>query len=269
MVQYIDQELRDLFDGGALFEQVSGIEGEVFRSLENRRTVCFERAGERYFAKTHFGIGWREIVKNLSQFRLPVLGAENEFRALNALSRLGIDSLQPVAYFSEGLNPARRRSCIVTRSLENTASLEDLFESRSLSTAQKRILIPKLAEIARRMHANGINHRDFYLCHFLLDVTQSELSPFLIDLHRAQIRKRTPLRWRVKDVGGLFFSSFDYGITCRDVYRFMTHYSGKPLRETLDTDGEFWKAVYGRARQLYKQDHSDIPAWVKQMEARS
>ena len=81
------------------------------------------------------------------------------------------------------------------------------------------------------MHANGINHRDFYICHFLLDVSADvyrqspqALRLSLIDLHRVQLRKRTPSRWVVKDIGGLYFSSMRIGLTRRDLYRFMKVY---------------------------------------------
>lgn len=264
-MQFIAQELENLFDAEHLFDEVSQAEGEVFRALENRRTVLIERDGQRYFAKSHFGVGWLEIVKNLCQLRLPVLGAENEFLALNALARIGIDSLQPVVYCSEGRNPAKRRSCIVTRALENMASLEELFQADRVTPADKRNLIPRLAAIARQLHDNGINHRDFYLCHFLLDTSDNDLRPFLIDLHRAQIRKNTPFRWQVKDIGGLFFSSFDFRLTQRDIYRFMKCYTNKSLRETLADDAPFWRAVFVRARRLYLQDHDSLPDWVSKM----
>ncbi|HAK53156.1 MAG TPA: lipopolysaccharide core heptose(I) kinase RfaP [Gammaproteobacteria bacterium] len=264
--QYIDQRFHHLFSDDQLFEQVSQFDGKVFRSLENRRTVRIEKGGERFFAKTHFGVGWMEIIKNLCQLRWPVLGAANEFRALNELQRLGIDTLTPVVYFSEGINPARRQSCIVTRALENTKSLEELFEANKVSLRLKRALIPRLAKVGREMHDNGINHRDFYLCHFLIPMEQSDPKPFLIDLHRAQVRKKTPRRWRVKDVGGLFFSGFDYNITRRDVFRFIKSYSGKTLRQTLQEDKEFWREVFQRATKLYFQDHQSLPAWVRAME---
>ena len=58
---------------------------------------------------------------------------------------------------------------------------------------------------ARRMHDAGINHRDFYICHFHLDelsLQEQETRCYLIDLHRAQIRERTPRRWRIRTLPG-------------------------------------------------------------------
>lgn len=84
------------------------------------------------------------------------------------------------------------------------------------------------------MHAAGINHRDCYICHFLLHLPftgrEDELKISVIDLHRAQIRSKVPRRWRDKDLIGLYFSSMNIGLTQRDIWRFMKVYFGMPLR---------------------------------------
>jgi hypothetical protein len=78
---------------------------------------------------------------------------------------------------------------------------------------------------------------------------------FLIDLHRMQLRRQTPMRWKVKDIAGLYFSSMDIGLTQRDLLRFMVAYRGKSLRDTLKEDA-FWNAVLKRGRSLYKSEQS-------------
>jgi len=116
------------------------------------------------------------------------------------------------------------------------------------------------------MHENGLNHRDYYLCHFLLDrsagamkdtVSLPRLS--LIDLHRVQIRKHTPSRWIVKDIGGLWFSAMRTGLTRRDLYRFMKLYKNKSLRDTLQDDGKFWSRCRLRAYSLYHSFYNELP----------
>ena len=163
---YIDPEFSHLFNGQNLFDQTTKFDGKLFRSLENRRTTRVEKDGQRFFVKCHFGVGWREIFKNLFQLRWPVIGAGNEFKALIKLKLLGVSSLTPVLFVSEGLNPAYQRSCIITKALEGTKSLEDMFESQDVAFPLKCSLARKLGLIARKLHENGINHRDFYLCHF-------------------------------------------------------------------------------------------------------
>ncbi len=259
-MNFVNHELTDTLREDTFFEDAQKLRGEVFREVESRRTLRFQVGPRNYFAKIHFGVGWAEILKNLFQFRLPVVGAENELKAINKLTELGVDTLTPVAYMREGRNPAKIRSCIVTQALENTKSLEELALEGGIDSKLRRKLVNRLASIARTMHSQGINHRDFYICHFLMELKQSgepteEPRLFLIDLHRAQIREQTPQRWREKDISGLLFSSIDAGITKTDMLRFIKIYSGKPVRLALEQDRDFWKAVRKRAEKLYIRDH--------------
>jgi hypothetical protein len=119
-----------------------------------------------------------------------------------------------------------------------------------------------VAKIASTLHRSGINHRDFYICHFLLDtsigiekINDSNIKLSLIDLHRAQIRRLTPKRWIIKDLSGLYFSSKDVGLTQRDLFRFMKAYKAQTLRDTLESEKLFWQKVRERGEQLYS-DHS-------------
>lgn len=240
---------------------------DIFRDKEGRRTLRFQINEQSFFLKYHRGVGWREIFKNLVQLRAPVLGARNEYEAATALKAAGIDTLTPLAYGSRGCNPATQESFLITTDLADTTSLEDVCRQwRGAPPAfhLKRALVNKVAAITKAMHAAGINHRDFYLCHFLLEngaeakIKNSEdFYCYLIDLHRCQIRKRVPLRWLEKDLGGLLYSSLDIGLTRRDCFRFLKVYTGKPLRETLRDP--LWQRTWANARNLYEKDF-DKPA---------
>jgi len=238
---------------------------DVYRNKEGRKTLRFEQGGRSFFLKLHSGVGWVEIVKNLLQGRLPVVGAANEYHAVQALERIGVDTLSVAAYTSTGRNPAAIKSLIVTDDLVGTVSLEDYCANWAAAPPDPRVrmrLILKLADSARRMHGAGINHRDFYLCHFHLDESSLAEQPprcYLIDLHRAQIRGRTPRRWRVKDLAGLYFSAMDCGLTRRDLLRFMHHYSEGGLRRALGENARLWRQVERRARQLYRKGHGTEP----------
>jgi heptose I phosphotransferase len=254
------------------FDYIMQLDGEHFRELENRHTLRFSLADKRYFLKAHYGVGWQEILKNLLQLRQPVLGARNEWRAIQRLQALGVDTMTLAGYGERGRSPATRQSFVITEALENTVSLEDYcapWEAKVLTPAEirlKRALIRRVAGIARTLHANGINHRDFYICHFLLDCSADVLNQSpeslrlsLIDLHRVQLRRRTPGRWVVKDIGGLYFSAMRIGLTRRDLYRFMTEYRRKTLRATLEEDGRFWNRCRQRAFALYRSYYSERP----------
>jgi hypothetical protein len=273
MIELEAEFSAQLPSGVDAFDYIMQLDGEMFRDIDSRRTLRFSLNGRRYFLKAHYGVGWKEIVKNLLQFRLPVLGARNEWRAIQRLQQLDVDTMTLVGYGERGLNPARRQSFVITEALEETISLEDFcadWEKHPPTTKVelgfKRALINKLAEVSRRMHENGLNHRDYYLCHFLLDRSDEAMKDpaslprlSLIDLHRVQIRKRTPLRWVVKDIGGLYFSSMRIGLTRRDLYRFMTVYKNKCLRDTLQDDGKFWSRCRLRAYSLYHSFYHELP----------
>ncbi|MEL7557408.1 lipopolysaccharide core heptose(I) kinase RfaP [Stutzerimonas chloritidismutans] len=222
------------------FEAVEQLQGQVYRELEGRRTLRTEVDGRGYFVKIHRGIGWGEIVKNLGTAKLPVLGAGQEWRAIQRLHDVGVPTMTAVAYGERGSNPATQHSFIITEELAPTVSLED-FSANWLeqppSPALKRALIAEVARMAGTMHRAGVNHRDFYICHFLLHtnkpVIANDFKLSVIDLHRAQVRSETPRRWRDKDLAGLYFSALGIGLTQRDTLRFLQVYFQRPLREVL------------------------------------
>ena len=253
----LGDDLRRRLGARHQFRDLMAIDGEVFRAQPGRRTLRFIRHGKSYFIKQHFGVGWREIFKNLLSFRSPVLGARNEYLAAERLKSLGIATVSVAGYGARGFNPATRKSFIVTEDLGDTETLEDLcrdWKKHPPDFRLKRALIARVAGIARKMHANGVNHRDFYLCHFRLGKDEDKNQPlYLIDLHRAQLRERTPRRWVVKDLGGLYFSSMDIGLSKRDLYRFIIAYRGRRLREVFRSETDFWRQVERRAKRLYRQ----------------
>ncbi len=257
MILILKEKIKSFFPPNALlFEQAMALRGEVYRELENRRTQKIILGGNIYFIKQHFGIGWKEIFKNLFQLRLPVISARNEWIAIQRLHSLNIATLDIVGYGSRGYNPARKQSFLITKELPPHTSLEDLckdWKGNPLVFRLKRRLIHEIARIARTMHEHGINHRDFYLCHFLLPEKETANKLYLIDLHRAQVRKKTPKRWMIKDLAGLYFSSKDIGLTKRDYLRFMQAYRNKPLHEVLNKETAFWRKVKQRGDKLYQQ----------------
>ncbi len=265
---YITNELRQALRGEDSFYQMMNIEGKVYREALGRRTLRFTRGEKDYFLKMHTGVGWGEIFKNIIYLRAPVVGALNEWHGVHRLKDLEIDTMTVSAYGIRGRNPATKHSFIVTEALPTETSLEDFcgeWKAHPPKTLKeirlKRWILNKVVETARVIHENGANHRDFYLCHFLLDAhfeADKQVSPesklYLIDLHRIQMRRKTPERWAVKDIAGLYYSSKEIGLTTRDLYRFMTLYRGKPLREIFRTEMSFWRKVVSRGNKLYESE---------------
>ena len=159
------------------FEEVEKLSGELYRSVATRKTIRFEVEGKGYYLKLHHGITYKEFFKNILSLHWPVFGARNEWRAIHKLQEIGVDTMVGVAYGERGFNPIKQTSFIVTEDLSPTISLEDYCENWANNPPPyvvKKALITRVAEMVRKMHESGINHRDCYICHFLLQL------PFLI-----------------------------------------------------------------------------------------
>jgi heptose I phosphotransferase len=249
------------------FDDIILLQGDIYRNQEGRKTLRFAADEKNYFAKIHLGVGWKEIIKNVFQGRWPIFGAKNEWKAIQRLAQLQINTTPLVGYGQRGFNPARLQSFVITEEITDTISLETLANQtikNKISFSFKQSLIKEIARIARILHDNGLNHRDFYICHFLMKISQNPdtsekihasigIEPvlYLIDLHRMLEHRSLPDRWRVKDLAGLYFSSMDCQVTRRDRLRFIQHYTQQSLRTTLKEHCKRWDRVERLAQQLY------------------
>lgn len=257
MTLQLSEPFATLWAGQDPFRQVEQLEGEVFRELEARRTLRTEVEGQGYFVKIHRGVGWGEILKNWLTLKRPVLGADQEWEAIHALTAANVPTMTAVAFGERGVNPANRHSFIITEELAPTISLEDFSQNWTTTPpppALKWALIGEVARMTRRMHQAGVNHRDCYICHFLLHTdkppTPLDFRLSLIDLHRAQIRPKVPRRWRDKDLAGLYFSALNIGLTKRDKLRFLQTYFDRPLRQVLAEEAVLLAMLETKAEQL-------------------
>ena len=246
-----------------VYSRLFALDGTVYRFKDGRKTIRFTHDGKHYFAKLYYGIGWKTLLKYLFQMRLPVLSAQIEWESIQRLNNLGIKTLQLVGYGKRGWNPAKLQSFVITKELGNSISLEDFcrtWPTDPVRPVLKRALITRIAQITRMLHENGMCHRDYYICHFLLDITEGRakldhrrLQLYLIDLHRVKMRRQISLRSRIKDLGALYFSSMDIGLTRRDLMRFIQIYRDQPLRTVLRRENAFWSQVKRRGHSLYRK----------------
>jgi len=260
------EPFKTLWAGRDAFTEVEKLQGQVYRELDARRTLRTEVDGHGFFVKIHRGIGWAEILKNLITAKLPVLGAGQEWLAIQRLQQVGVPTMTAVAYGEKGSNPADQHSFIVTEELAPTVSLEDLSMDWVKQPPQpviKHALIAEVARMTGMMHRAGVNHRDCYICHFLLHTDKplvaDDFKLSVIDLHRAQVRSKIPLRWRNKDLAALYFSALDIGLTQRDKLRFLKGYFQQPLRQILAEEAALLGWLERKAAKLYerKQRYGD------------
>lgn len=283
MTLHLRADIAALWAGRDPFAAAEQLQGDIFRQVKTRRTLRFVAGGKVYFIKIHHGVGWPEILKNLVSGRLPIVSARQEWLAITRLTSLGVPTMSIAGFGERGWNPARRQSFLITDELADTVSLETLcaeWPQHRPAFSFKRRLIEQVAQISRRLHENGVCHRDFYLCHFLLQCqpgagpdphTQPHLS--VIDLHRAMIHNRLGRRWIEKDIAGLYYSSLDIGLTQTDYLRFVRCYTGQPLREALITHAGFLRRVQAKADGIWqrvrrKQEQGKLPTSAADDEGR-
>ena len=254
----LKEPLTTLWKGKDPFVEVEKLQGEVFRALETRKTLRFSLAEKSYFIKIHYGTTLKEVLKNLISFRIPVLGADREWKAIHRLYQLDVDTMKGIGFGQTGANPLTRKSFIITEDLAPTISLEDYcadWEQTPPDFRIKRMLIKRLATMVRKMHRGGVNHRDCYICHFLLHLPfdgddESQLKLSVIDLHRSQIRDKVPQRWRDKDLIGLYFSSSNIGLNKKDILYFLKIYFDAPLRQTLTQEREVLEKAITKSEKI-------------------
>ena len=171
--------------------------GTVYRQVKIDKLKQLPIISKHYFVKLHHGVGLKEIFKNIVQSRLPVFGASNEWQAIFQCMQASILTTPLVCYGKWGYLH-KQRSFIMTRALTQTCTLEDvgdIWKETLPSFNLKRQIIHKLADVVRQFHQQGMNHRDCYVCHFLIpdsvlstNSVIDNLPMYIIDLHRVQIR---------------------------------------------------------------------------------
>lgn len=241
--------------GQDAFGELMCMQGKVFRDVKGRRTIQVSLSGQSCFVKQHFGVGWREIFKNLFSFKKPVLGAMTEVAAIKKLAQIGISTTPLIGFGVKGINPATQQSFLITEDLGDIVSLEDLcadWKDNPPDVALKAGIITALAQLAAKLHGAGMCHRDFYLCHFVIkesDLAAGKINLILIDLHRMLLGQSSHGKAVMKDIAGLYFSAMDCGFVREDWLLFRRHY--------LPQSDGFWLDVEARANQLYTKFYSD------------
>lgn len=231
------------------FELLWCLGDTVIRDHGERRTTRFQRDGATFYLK-RYGRPARRLFRSDE-----TATAEKQALERAAAAGIAVPGIAGYGVAEDG------RSLIVLEGLPDTVSLETLsveWRAAPSSIREKRALIGMVADLARRLHDAGINHRDLYLPHFHVPRTDPTSTIWLIDLQRAQIRQRVPRRWRVKDIGGLWFSAMDAGLSRTDLLRFVASYSSGNAARAMREERSFWRAVERRALRTYAR-HDGVP----------
>jgi heptose I phosphotransferase len=148
----------------------------------------------------------------------------NEWRQILALRKLGFRTAAPVA---AGWRQVENKICsfVMTAEISGAVSGYDFWAASSDS--KRRSFIPQLADLARRFHAAGFIHKDFYLGHIFVAERDDELELTLIDLQRVLGPCKFRTRWLVKDFGSMLFALQKAGAKRATQLRFFKLYKSR------------------------------------------
>ncbi len=174
------------------------------------RTVeFFEHEGKRYFLKRY-------------HYAQRGLGLE-ECKGLQLVKDLGIRVPNVVA---------AGKGYFLSEEVEGSRSVEDFLESLGAHQPVPRALLESVAQTVKRLHDAKIAHKDLYLGHLFWDERERQIT--LIDLARARRHRIFFLRWRIKDLASLLFSSSLLKRPMRDKIHFFKMYRNCGRLRTMD-----------------------------------
>ncbi|MFZ5875335.1 MAG: lipopolysaccharide kinase InaA family protein [Nitrospirota bacterium] len=243
---FIDERYRDVLNRAglrAVADFMAFSRGDVVKRLPTKTIVRLELESptgrRRYFLKRHAGpVRWRERLRALCSGFSPSWGRK-EWEVIRAFERSGIPTMTPVAA-GERRCGRGYESFVMTEELTGFRSLETLVPARyappldAAAIAEKRAMIRRVADLTRRLHGAGFNHRDWYLCHIFTRQAEDGTWPLrVLDLQRVDRRRWLRRRWIVKDLAALNYSAPPGVVTIRDRARFLKAYldDGRALGE--------------------------------------
>lgn len=239
--------------------------GHCMRALEDRENWRLElpaegSAGRRVFLKKHhvrsLGSRWQARFGGVPGPTPGRVEAENVRR----LTAEGIGVMRLVAYGEKLRRNGLAESFVITEELRGFAPLDE-FLCRRFAPPPRRSaprdpdyqrLIFEVADVARRLHGGGFNHRDLYCCHFFVrEPAPGRFEVRLIDLQRVQHRTRFRDRWLVKDLAQLAWSAPPGRVSCADRLRFVKHYLG--VRRLRPRDKRLVRRVLAKQQFLARK----------------
>jgi Lipopolysaccharide kinase (Kdo/WaaP) family len=147
--------------------------------------------------------------------------AELEAEGYQLLREHGIPSVDVVAWgtMEDG------RSFIATEDLAGFSPADKLLEG---GLPFDRVLAPT-ADLASRLHGEGLHHRDLYLCHFMVRFFHSGAAEIrLIDAARVRALPGalTRRRWIVKDLAQFWYSTLAMNVSDLQRNEWLRRYCG-------------------------------------------
>ncbi len=155
------------------------------------------------------------------------------------------------------------RSFLITEDLAGYRDAEKLVRD---GLAFEKLLQPS-ADLAGKLHAAGLHHRDMYLCHFFANVNDPA-NLRLIDAGRVKRLPGWPMRnrWIVKDLAQFWYSTTTLPVTAEQRDRWLQRYSEKraldsiaSLRRSIERKSDWIARHDAKLRETQRDRNVSIP----------
>lgn len=141
------------------------------------------------------------FVRAMLKLNFPVYSGPQELNNLLAMRAGGLPVPTPLAAGTHDVGP-RRRSFVALAELPGKP-LHELPPPQTPTARRARVLA--VADLIQKLHSAGFWHKDLYACNLFWDPAHGL---GLLDCERVERRVGgPPMRWRVKDLAALHYSS--------------------------------------------------------------
>ena len=229
---FIEPEWKRLFTEQGLdsLHAFSTCKGDrCMRKVSSRCTVQFTLKG-------HSGPEIIFYLKRYYKDHKGRSGTEQAFIEFDALSRFlerGLPAPRPVVV-GGGEHNGNELGVLVTEKIHGGIQADHLIgrvdgkngEVLPVSGRNRLDILQGIGQLAGKMHMERWVHRDMYFCHFF-PVIQSDgrINIYIIDLQRAFMPASHAFhRWRLKDLGALYYSSMECGLSKEELEKLFSSY---------------------------------------------
>jgi hypothetical protein len=239
---FLKRHQLDTFDSVFMFKG-----GETAKTLKERSVIRFEvediDATKAFYLKRHnlSFIGLKRLFFLFFPDKAVSEGIK-EFKNICDFRKKKLATVVPVAAGEKFVNFFWVESFLLTEDFSPFISLEDFvkkqpefFTSRN-GKARKQNLLKAIAVFARRMHAQGLNHRDFNTTHILVRYNAAYHRPELavFDLQRVDKARFFRFRWIIKSLARVNYSLPKHIFSNKDIIYLFKAYKGKEKIGFLD-----------------------------------
>ena len=270
--EYYDFLKRHRLDTFDSFFRFKG--GKAVKILKERSVIRFEvediDAKKTFYLKRH-NLNFIGVKRLISLFfpNTDVSEGIKEFRNICIFRKNNLATVVPVAAGEKFVNFFWVEGFLLTEDCSPFIPLEDLIKEQPEffkgmnGKGRKQKLLKEIAVFARRMHAQGFNHRDFNTTHILVKYSAADQSPELavFDLQRVNKNRLFKFRWMIKSLARVNYSLPRHLFSNRDIIYLFRAYKDRKKINLLDRWQWFW--INRKTGRIRKHTQKIMQAAIK------